>query len=210
MSDFEAFALALLRHRVKDTMSPKRFSHTLGVEETAARMASIFCPEQEKVLRAAAILHDCTKEYDADAAQEVLAREGITLREDEQASPQILHAITAPAEIARLYPQFAHEPLLSCVRWHTTGRKGITLCEAILYLADVIEEGRDSPACVALRDRFWGAEPAQMPREEALRHLADCVLSSLLGVRDSLAAKNAPICLDTLAAIEDLNLRKTF
>ena len=209
MSCFDAETLAALRKSVANGMSQKRFAHTLGVEECAAQMARIYCPEQEGMLRAAALLHDCTKEYAPDAAQTVLVREGITLREDEQASPQILHAITAPAEIQRLYPGLATPALLSCVRWHTTGREGLTLCEAILYLADVIEQGRAYPACAHLREQFWGAAPAKMPRERALAHLCCCVLSSLCGVRDSLSAKNAPVCRDTLEAIADLNLRKT-
>ena len=210
MSAFDGRALALLRERVGVSMSPKRFAHTVGVEECVAQMAQIYCPEQEGMLRAAALLHDCTKEYSPTAEQEVLQREGIALRADELASPQILHAITAPAEIRRLYPTFATPVLLSCVRWHTTGREGITLCEALLYLADVIEPGRAYPACVALRERFFGADPAHMPNKQALAHLAGAVLQSLEGVRDSLAAKNAPVCRDTLAAISDLKLRKTF
>ena len=162
------------------------------------------------MLRAAALLHDCTKEYPKDAEREVLLREEIALREDELASPQILHAITAPAEIQRLYPELATPTLLSCVRWHTTGREGMMLCEAILYLADVIEQGRAYPACAHLREQFWGADPAKMSRERALAHLCCCVLSSLCGVRDRLSAKNAPVCRDTLEAIADLMLRKTF
>lgn len=210
MSALDAASLAALRERVKSGMSPKRFAHTLGVEECAVQMARIYCPAQQEMLAAAALLHDCTKEYGPAAEQAVIAREQILLREDELASPQILHAITAPAEIRRLYPELADAELLSCVRWHTTGREGLTLCEAILYLADVIERGREYPACVALRNRFWNADPAQMPKEQALAHLADCVLASLCGVRDSLARKGAPVCRDTLAAIGDLTKRKTF
>ena len=201
--------LVALRACLRATMSEKRFAHTLGVEQTVSEMAALYCPESESVLRAAALLHDCTKEYDAAQTAAVLAREGIALRPDVAQSPQILHAITAPSEIRRLYPQLAEEALLSAVRWHTTGLAGMTVEEAILYLADVIEPTRTYPACVALRERFWGARPAHMDRATRVAHLRACVLASLQGVRDSLVAKNAPVCRDTLDAIADLMLKNT-
>lgn len=202
-------ALSDLLERVRGTMSPKRFAHTEGVMQTTAAMAALYCPESAEWLSAAALLHDSTKEYSAEQTAEVLVREGIVLRPDEAASPQILHAITAPAEILRLYPDYATPQLLSAVRWHTTGRAGMTVPEAILYLADVIEPTRTYPACVVLRERFWSADPAGMDDDARRAHLYACVLASLEGVRDSLLLKNAPVCRDTLDAIADLKLKNT-
>lgn len=204
MSGFTEAQIGTLFEKVQASMSAKRFAHTAGVEGTVRRMAAIYCPEKEGMLRAAALLHDCTKEYDEEEAKAVLSREGIKLRADERESPQIWHAITAPAEIVRLHPDFADEELLSCVRWHTTGREGVTVPEALLYLADVIEPTREYPACVALRERFWGADPAAMTEEERMAHLCDVLRASLVGVRESLLAKGAPVCAETLAAIEYL------
>ena len=201
MPDFSERALALLREQIGEAMSKKRLAHTLGVEQTVAEMAALYCPEKTGMLRAAALLHDCTKEYDEAQTRAVLAREGIRLREDEVQSPQIWHAITAEAEIPRLYPDLADPELLSAVRWHTTGRAGMTVPEAILYLADVIEPTREYSACVALRKRFFDADPAAMSDEARAAHLRDVLHASLVGVRESLMAKNAPVCEDTLSAI---------
>lgn len=200
---------AQLLERVRGAMSEKRYRHTLGVERTVGELAQLYCPEKEELLRAAALCHDFTKEYTAAQTEAVLLREGITLRPDEAASPQILHAITAPAELRRLFPELACDELLALVRWHTTGHAGMTVEEALLYLADVIEPGRTYPACVALRERFFAPEPAKLPMQQRLAHLRDTVLCSLEGVRDSLISKNAPVCRETLEAIEDLKLRKT-
>ena len=204
MPDFSERVIASLRERLRATISPKRFAHTLGVEQTVAEMAALYCPHKTGMLRAAALLHDCTKEYSDKETKEVLSREGIKLRRDEKESPQILHAITAPFEIARLYPELADEELLSCVRWHTTGREGMTVPEALLYLADVIEPTREYPACVALRKRFFAEGLAVMTEEERDVHLCDVLRASLVGVRESLMAKGAPVCEDTLSAIEYL------
>ena len=207
MPDFSERALALLREQIGKAMSKKRLAHTLGVEQTVAEMAALYCPEKTGMLRAAALLHDCTKEYDEAQTRAVLAREGIRLREDEVQSPQIWHAITAPAEIPRLYPDFADPELLSCVRWHTTGHEGISVPEALLYLADVIEPTRAYAACVALRDRFWRVDLALMDEQARAAHLRDVLLESLEGTRDHLVEKGAPVCTDTLSTIEYLKLK---
>ncbi len=201
--------LDALRERVKGEMSPARFAHTLGVEREVARMARIYAPSKEQMLRAAALLHDVTKEYTAEQCAAVLAREGITLRPDEAATPAIHHAITAPFEIARRYAAFATDELLRAVRWHTTGHADMTLAEALLYLADVIEEGRAYPACVALRAQFWDADPASMDKATRDAHLVHVMLTSLAGVRDSILARGGAVCADTEAAIASLNLTKT-
>lgn len=209
MSRITEQMLDTLRERLRTELSAPRFAHTQGVEQTVAKMAALLCPEYTLLLRAAALLHDSTKEYDADETAAVLAREGIVLREDERANPAVLHAITAPSEIRRRYPAFADPVLLGAVRWHTTGHADMTLCEAILYLADVIEEGRAYPACIALRERFWQV-PWQAMRDEARRaHLRDVTLAAMEGVRDTLVKKGAAVCADTLAAIAALSLRKT-
>jgi nicotinate-nucleotide adenylyltransferase len=209
MPDFSEHALAALREELRTGMSEKRYAHTLGVERTVAQMARIYCPHEEGRLRAAALLHDLTKEYSEAQTAAVLQREGIILRPDEQESPQVLHAITAPAEIRRLYPAFADGRLLSAVRWHTTGHAGMTVVEALLYLADVIKPGRTYPACIALREAFFAPDPARMTPEEREGHLQSVLLSSLTSVLQSLAARGRVACRDTLEAAEDLKMRKT-
>ena len=139
----------------------------------------------------------------------MLLREGITLRPDEAATPAIHHAITAPAEIKRRYAPFATDELLCAVRWHTTGHANMTQTEALLYLADVIEEGREYPACVALRERFWSADPARMGREAQKAHLRDVLLHALISAREHILARGGAVCADTEAAIASLNLTKT-
>ena len=209
MSAFCEQELSALRTLLQREQSATRFAHTLGVEECACRMAELLAPEKKQMLRAAALLHDLTKEYDAECTKAVLAREGIVLRADEQATPAVWHAITAPHEIVRRFPAFADPELLSAVRWHTTGHAGMTVTEAILYLADVIERGRAYPACVSLRERFWSDGFDAMSNEQRRAHLCEVTLASLEGVRESLLVKGQCVCEDTLAAIADLKLRKT-
>ena len=194
--------LARLRESVKSLISPRRFTHTLGVEKMVARLASLYMPEGEGMLRAAALLHDMTKEMPKDEQGRILADHGVILRPDEQCAPKIWHGMTASLLIPERYPDLAEGELISAVRWHTTGHDGMTLAEALLYLADYIEETREIPVCVALRNTFFDAAPEHMDREAREHHLWSVMLSSLeLTVRE-LEAKGAPICLDTQGALQ--------
>lgn len=201
---FSEAALEKLRREVQKTLTPYRFSHTKGVEEMVARLADLYAPEKAPMLRAAALLHDITKEHTASEQREIIAANGVSLREDEAASPKILHGITAAIVIASRYPELADEELLLAVRWHTTGHAGMTLTEALLYLADYIEEGRRFPDCVLLRDLFFKAAPEKMEMAARLRHLWAVILHSLDLTLTSLRKQGEPICIDTLAAREDI------
>ena len=201
--------LDTLREQVVARLSPYRAAHTLGVEEMTARLAALYMPKDVLWLRAAALLHDITKEESDKAQLDLFAEHGISLRPDEAATPKIWHAITAPLVIAKAYADFATPALLSAVRWHTTGRRGMTLGEAILYLADYIEGGRKFADCTALRDMFWGSEPAAMKTAEKHCHLRDVLLRSFEMTLADIEKSGGTACLDTLAAVEDLKEKST-
>ena len=196
-----------LRSAMAARLSPYRMAHTLGVEEMAARLAALYCPEKEPMLRAAALLHDLTKEQKNGEQTALFAAHGVVLRPDEQASPKIWHGMTAALEIPVQFPAFATPELIAAVRWHTTGRADMTLTEAILFLADYIEEGRTFADCIALRNRFFEADPAAMPEPMRRRHLRDILLLSLDYTLSELEAAGGAVCLDSLAARESLKNR---
>lgn len=189
-----------LRLSVRSRLSDFRWSHTEGVERMAARLAKIYAPEIENEMRAAALLHDITKEKKTDDQVEICGRYGYKLRDDEIGSPAILHAITASLVIPDEYPVFAADAIISAVRWHTTGREGMSLSDKIIYLADYIEDTRKYDECIALRNEFFDASPEKMTPDEAKMHLERVILQSLdITVKD-LVAKGGSVCAETVAA----------
>ena len=202
MSDFFDKELNALAGQVKSVLSPRRYAHTLGVAEMAARLAALYCPALSRELTAAALLHDVTKELGEEQQREILCRHGVTLRPDEMASTKIWHGMTAALEIPTRFPVWNTPTVVSAVRWHTTGHAGMTVPEALLYLADYIEEGRVLVECVALREYFFDANPAAMEREERLCHLSRVMERSFETTLLHLKRKNAPLCEDTVAASE--------
>lgn len=197
-----------LRMQVSGSMSPKRFRHTFAVEAMVERLCKLFCPDLIMSMRAAALLHDVTKERTLEE-QEALCHElDMTVTDADRLAPKTLHARTAAALIATEYPNFNDPLIVDAVRWHTTGHSGMTLTEKLLYLADYIDDSRSFESCVILRRYFWGANPEQMDREDRLALLRDTlILSYDMTVKDLLADGN-PISSETVDARNELLLER--
>ncbi len=176
-----------LRESVKELMSEKRFLHTLGVESAAAKIAEYVAPNITSRIRAAAILHDVTKEM----SQEELIRDFyISVTDEDSAAYETLHAITAPHYIFAYFPHFAASDILFAVETHTVGDPKISTIGKIIFVADYIEEGRKYESCHALRKRLYSELEASLSKEEALEALDRAVISSIDHVSAHLLAIN--------------------
>ena len=192
--------LAKLRKAVETSMSEKRFRHTAEVEKMAARLGALYVPDKIDVLRAAALLHDITKEYPTDRQVQICEQFGIRISKQDILTPKTFHAKTAAALIPEAYPEFADDEVVTAVRWHTTGRANMSLLEKIVYLADYIDDSRSFPDCVELREMFWSAEPENMTAEERLAHLNRVLIRSFDMTLTGLIAESAPVSSATFAA----------
>lgn len=193
-----------LRERVGATMSEKRYRHTLAVEQMVARLAALYAPEQTDVLRAAGLLHDITKEFSTEKQLKILKEYGIIINYSDVLSPKTLHARTAALLIPTLYPEFARPDVISAVRWHTTGHRGMTLGEQLLYLADYIDDSRTFPDCVQLREKFWEAKPENMDDHARNEHLRLVLLDSCDRTIQALLSEGALISPETVETRNEL------
>ncbi len=198
--------LTTLRARLASEMSQKRYKHTAAVESMVARLAALYCPDLTLLLRAAALLHDTTKEFDVSTQMELCRRLAIPTTPGDEFAYKTLHAKTAAALIPDNYPEFAHETVIAAVRWHTTGRAGMSLAEQLLYLADYIDDSRLFPDCVRLRNYFWSARPERMSEEERLTHLRRTLIMSFDMTIRALVNEGAVISTDTTDARNELAL----
>ena len=69
---------------------------------------------------------------------------GIILLYADMCAPQLWHAIAGAAYIRREL-NIQDEEVLNAVRYHTTGRAGMSLLEKVVYLADLTSADRDYP-----------------------------------------------------------------
>ena len=196
--------LSSLRESLKAKMSGFRLAHTLGVEEMAARIGEIYCPEKIHILRAAALLHDMTKELSPSAQREIFTKHGVEMSEDVENSPPTQHAITAALEIPVRYPDFADTEVINAVRYHTTGRVDMSLCEKIIYLSDYIDFTRTYSDCKALRDMFWSVDLKAMSEREREEHLDRVVLRSFELTIADLEENNRYVSRETIEARDSM------
>ena len=134
-------------------LSDKRMLHTEGVVQMALTLARRHYPDlPEEDVETAALMHDFTKEYTLEQHLEICTRYGIPVTDEDREKPKLLHARTAAALAEHLYG--LPPEICSAVRWHTTGRPGMTPLETVIYFADYIEENRVYPSCVRLREYY--------------------------------------------------------
>ena len=197
---FSEESLIALYESVREQMSEYRFIHTAEVEKMAVRLGNLYAPDKLDILRAAALLHDITKEYGIDAHAELIERGGESLSALDRLSYKTLHARSAVELIKEKYGDFAYSEVLDAVRYHTTGRADMSVCEMMIYLADYIDDSRRFDDCVKLRNYFWDAHPENMSAEQREEHLLRTLLLSFDMTLTSLVAEGSPISIETVSA----------
>ena len=140
-----------IREKLKAYMSPKRFLHTVGVEEAAISLTNKFGLDKEKTSKAA-LLHDITKELSTNEHLRLCEENGIVLDEVEKNEPKILHPITG-AIIAKRDFGILDEEILRAIRYHTTARTKMSQLEKIIFMADFIEPYRDFDGVEIIRQK---------------------------------------------------------
>jgi nicotinate-nucleotide adenylyltransferase len=146
-----------LSEKVQPYLTGKRYAHTMAVAEEAARLGAIFgfSEDDRNRLRASALMHDITKLADSKKQLQYCEEFGIIIEPEKNVSASVFHGITGAALAARDFADYADADILSGIRWHTTGRYGMTVFESIIYLADYIEPTRTFDDCLALRQYFY-------------------------------------------------------
>lgn len=200
---FSDLQIDRLRRLVRERLGEKRFSHTLGVEQAAARLGRYLCPEDVSELRCAAILHDVTKELSHEEQCDILAESGIT-DPDDLTCASVHHSLTAPYVIKRDFSEFATERVISAVSKHTTGDSEMSVFDMIIFIADYIEDGRTYEACIGVRDRLYGALDKAECSEDMEAALLSAVLASLDNTVESLKIRKSPIHRRTLLARDSI------
>lgn len=198
--------LNTLRGIVISEMSEKRAVHTLAVEKMAERLGNIYAPDKINSLRAAALLHDLTKEKKIGEQLELCEQYSICVMPDDLCAPKTFHAKTAAAIVQNdsEYDEYANCDVISAVRWHTTGRRGMSICEKIIYLADYIDDSRKFEDCVKLREYFWNGYSPELSESEKTDHLNDTLIMSYDMTIRNLLDEGKPVAKDTFDARNEL------
>ncbi len=158
ITDFES--------HLKTLLVPERFSHSMGVRDTAVAMAKVFGADVEKA-EIAGLLHDNAKNV-KNLYERCIDLE-VELDEFELRSPALVHPKLG-AETAKCEFGITDTEIFDAIRWHTVGRPGMSLLEKIIFVADLTEPGRTFPDVEPLRRLAFSDIDAA---------LAECIASTI-------------------------------
>jgi predicted HD superfamily hydrolase involved in NAD metabolism len=133
---------------VKEQLTEHRYQHTLGVMETAVSLARMYGADEQKA-ELAAIFHDYAKFRPKDEMKAIIADQGFP-QDLLEFNAELWHAPVG-AYLVEKEAGITDGEILAAIRYHTSGRIGMTLLEKIIYLADYIEPGRHFPGVDEVR-----------------------------------------------------------
>jgi predicted HD superfamily hydrolase involved in NAD metabolism len=175
---------------VKEQMPEKRYQHTLGVMETAIELAERFGSDVKKA-EMAAIFHDYAKFRPKEEMKQIIIDQHMP--EDLlQYNSELWHAPVG-AYLVKKEVGITDQEILDAIKYHTSGRAGMTTLEKIIYLADYIEPGRSFPGVEEVR----GLAKSDLNR---------AVLAAVKNTIEFLLNKNQPIYPDTFHTYNSLML----
>jgi predicted HD superfamily hydrolase involved in NAD metabolism len=120
-----------------------RYAHVVRVARLADRLAQRH-GENPARARLAGLLHDLARLHSMDALLAECEARGLTIDAFERRNPIVLHARLG-AELARERFGVDDEGVLDAIRRHTLGAPDMSRLDAIVYVADGLEPGRDFP-----------------------------------------------------------------
>ncbi|WP_416144504.1 bis(5'-nucleosyl)-tetraphosphatase (symmetrical) YqeK [Planococcus koreensis] len=178
--------------KVKKRLPENRYNHVLGVLGTAVELAKRFNVPEEKA-QVAAILHDVAKFSDRQWMQSVIISQKMDpLLLDYHA--ELWHAPVG-AYVASYEFGVSDEDVLNAIRYHTTGRAGMSDLEKIIYVADMVEPNR----------KFTGVDELRQLKEQGLDVMMEaCIKHSI----EFLVSKNQPVFPDSLKCYEYFTKQK--
>lgn len=178
---------------IKKRLNPDRLYHSLNVADEAEKLAKHYGADEQKAFTAG-LLHDILKNTPDSELLQYFERNGIMLTETERASRKTWHAM-AGADFLRRELHVTDEDILSAVRWHTTGRAGMTLLDKVLFIADFISADRDYPG-------------VERMREKAYVSLEDAMLEGLQFTINELVENAWPVHEDSIRAYNELVINR--
>lgn len=164
-----------LQKQLHSQLSEKRFLHTLGVAYLSASLAMCYGVSHRRAL-VAGLLHDCAKNLPDVFLLEQCKQLALPVSAAEERMPFLLHG-TYGAYLAKAKYGVTDPEILNAVRYHTTGRSGMSMLEQIVFVADYLETGRshqtEPPLDVLRRRAFQNLdEVTLLVLENTVRYLS--------------------------------------
>lgn len=141
------------RKLLKGRLLERRYIHSLNVADSARELAKKYGADEEKAYFAG-LVHDIMKNASDDEQLQIMEKGGIILTCTEKENQKLWHAMAGECYL-RCETGIDDEDILNAVRYHTTGRAGMSLLEKVVYIADYISAERDYSDADVMRELSW-------------------------------------------------------
>lgn len=139
-------------NEIRKQLGDYRFIHSLNVAKTAVELARRYGADEKKAYTAG-ILHDVLKDKKPEELLDLIDnRYKVPLTDVERSNHKLYHAI-AGAEYVKNELGVTDEEIINAIRYHTTGRKNMSLLEKVIYIADFISEDRNYDGVERMREK---------------------------------------------------------
>ncbi|WP_046498121.1 bis(5'-nucleosyl)-tetraphosphatase (symmetrical) YqeK [Syntrophomonas zehnderi] len=141
--------------RLENRLSSRRLQHSLEVARVARELASGYGVDPDKAY-ITGLLHDYAKGLDGSELLTIARAQFLLEDEVDTCIPDLLHAPVG-AYLLETELGIDDTEILQAVKVHTLGALEMSALDKIIFLADMIEPGRDFPGlqrlqCLAERD----------------------------------------------------------
>lgn len=177
---------------LRPLLSKKRLHHSICVADAAVRLAKRWGADENKAYTAG-MLHDIMKDTPPEKQLKYMQEFGIILSDIQKKTPKVWHQMCGAGYLEHRL-RLNDPEILDAVRYHTTGRAGMSLLEKVIFTADYISDDRD----------YDGVEEL---REAAFRSLEEAMLIGLSFTVEDLASQKLPIAADTFMAYNECTLQ---
>lgn len=144
------YSIDELKKILNRRVSPKRYIHSIGVYETAVKLAGIYGVSQEKA-GVSGLLHDYAKDLSEKESWYYIHKFDIEADEVIEKQIDLAHGFIG-AELVKREIQIEDIEILDSIRYHTMGRKNMNTLEKIIFISDYIEPSRTFPKVKELRE----------------------------------------------------------
>ncbi len=133
-------SITRIQQKLQEVLSPARYIHTLGVAETAEKLAVTHGVDKQNAYLAG-LLHDCARELSPEKLLLEAYRFGIAVDCIQKSYPKLLHGLVGKMRAKNTY-DIDDPDILEAIEVHTMGKPGMGNLAKIIYVSDTIEPAR--------------------------------------------------------------------
>ncbi|MCC3867614.1 bis(5'-nucleosyl)-tetraphosphatase (symmetrical) YqeK [Terrisporobacter mayombei] len=145
-----------IQKTLKEMLPEIRLKHSLNVSKCAVKLSEIYKCDKEQA-EIAGLVHDCAKYFTDEQIEDCIEKFNIELDPLEVNNIALSHSVIG-SYVAQYVFNINDDEIINAIKYHTTGKENMSLLEKIIYMSDLIEEGRNFPRVEELRELTYSGK----------------------------------------------------